>query len=829
MMKNLLAICLGFLISMQINASNPTHRNCGSMENLDRLKTEDPGLAARMQQIESATNAYLVNHKNQNSTNAVITIPVVFHIVYNGTAQNISDAQCIAQLNQLNLDFARMNADAANTPSVWQGISANTNIQFCLAQRTPTGAATTGIERRSTTLTSFSTNDNVKRTANGGMDAWPSSSYLNIWSCNISGGVLGYAQFPGGPAATDGVVLLYSSIGSVAQPGTATPYNLGRTATHEVGHWLNLYHIWGDDGTACSGTDNCSDTPNQADENYGAPTFPLTDACATASPGVMFMNYMDYTDDRAMNMFTAGQSTRMNALFATGGSRVGLVTSLGCQAPSVTCGTPTGNTTSSITTTGATLSWSAVSGATSYNVQYKLASGSTYTSVNTASTSYALSGLASGTAYNWMVNAVCASGTSANSAVNNFTTTAVATCGTPTGNTTSSITTTGATLSWTAVSGATSYNVQYKLASSSTYTSVSTASTSYALSGLASGTAYNWRVNAVCPSGTSANSTVLNFTTTAVVSCGTPSGLTSSSITTTGVTLGWTAVSGATSYNVQYRLSSSGTWTTTTSTTNTKNLIGLTSASAYTFQIQAVCASGSSAYSATATFTTLTPTTTCSDIYESNNTSGTAKTISTNTDITAMIGSSSDNDYFKFTTTSPNTKIKIVLSNLPFDYDVRLYNSSMTQLSISQNGGTTAETIIRNTTTAATYYIRVYGYNGVYSTTSCYNLRVNVGSTNFRTMDDLAEETVTPVFNDFTVYPNPSHGDVNVSFNSPESQNVSVRIFDMVGKTILTREITVDEGTNKFNLDLADLTKGIYFVELNSTSERLVKKLILEK
>jgi len=96
-------------------------------------------------------------------------------------------------------------------------------------------------------------------------------------------------------------------------------------------------------------------------------------------------------------------------------------------------------------------------------------------------------------------------------------------------------------------------------------------------------------------------------------------------------------------------------------------------------------------------------------------------------------------------------------------------------------------------------------------------------------MDDLAEETVTPVFNDFTVYPNPSHGDVNVSFNSPESQNVSVRIFDMVGKTILTREITVDEGTNKFNLDLADLTKGIYFVELNSTSERLVKKLILEK
>ncbi|MBP6531987.1 MAG: fibronectin type III domain-containing protein [Bacteroidia bacterium] len=828
MMKNLLAISFGLFFSILAYASNPTQRNCGTMDNLSRLQAEDPGLAARMQQIESATNAYLAVHKNQNTTNTVITIPVVFHIVYNNTAQNISDAKCIAQLNQLNLDFARLNSDASNTPSVWQGISANTNIQFCLAQRTPTGAATTGIERRSTTVTSFSTNDNVKRTANGGMDAWPASSYLNIWSANISGGVLGYAQFPGGPASTDGVVLRYTTIGSMTSPGSEPSYNLGRTATHEVGHWLNLFHIWGDDGTACSGSDQCSDTPNQAGENYGAPAFPRTDACATASPGVMFMNYMDYTDDNAMNMFTVGQSARINALFGTGGSRVGLLTSLGCQAPSTTCGTPSGNATSSITTTGATLSWTAVSGATSYNVQYKLASAATYTSVSTASTSYALTGLASGTAYNWMVNAVCASGTSSNSTVSNFTTTAVATCGTPTGNATSSITTTGATLSWTAVSGATSYNVQYKLASAATYTSVSTASTSYALTGLASGTAYNWRVNAVCASGTSANSTVLNFTTTAAVSCGTPTGLTSSSITTTGVTLGWTAVSGATSYNVQYRLSSSATWTTTTSTTNSKNLIGLVSASAYTFQVQAVCASGSSAYSTTATFTTLTSTSTCSDIYESNNTSGTAKTITTNTDITAMIGSSTDNDYFKFTTTSPNTKIKIVLSNLPFDYDIRLYNSSMTQLSISQNGGTTSETIIRNTTTAATYYIRVYGYNGVFSTTSCYNLRVNVSGTNFRSSDDLSSEVATPIFNDFTVYPNPTHGEVNVGFSSLKNETITVRIFDMVGKTILTNEIGVDQGDNKFSFDLANLTKGIYFVELNNSSERLVKKLIIE-
>ena len=739
MKRNLLAISVGLLLSVLVNASNPTQRICGSMDNLARLQAEDPGLSARMQQIESMTNAYIANHKYQNTQNTVITIPVVFHIVYSSAGQNISDAQCIAQLNQLNLDYARLNTDASNTPAVWQGVSVNTNVQFCMAQRTPAGLATTGIERRSTTTTSFSTNDNIKRTANGGMDAWPSSSYLNIWSGNLSGGVLGYAQFPGGSAATDGVVLLYSSIGSMLSPGTASPYHLGRTATHEVGHWLNLFHIWGDDGTACSGTDNCADTPNQAGENYGAPVYPHTDACSASSPGVMFMNYMDYTDDNAMNMFTSNQSARMNALFGAGGTREGLLTSLGCQAPSG------------------------------------------------------------------------------------------GTCGTPTGNTSTSITTTEATLSWTAVSGATSYNVQYKLASAVSYTTVTTASTSYTLTLLTSGTAYNWMVNAVCPSGTSANSAVSNFTTTAVVSCGTPTGLTATNISTVGVTLGWAAVSGATSYNVQYKLSSAASFTSTTSTTTSKNLIGLTSASAYVFQVQAVCASGLSVYSATSAFTTLTPTTGCTDIYESNNTSATATVIATNTDITAMIGSTTDNDYFKFTTTTPNTKIKIVLSNLPFDYDIRLYNSSLTQLSISQLGGTSTETIIRNVTTAATYYIRVYGYNSYFSTTSCYNLRVNVGSINFRNANEITEEIATPIVNDFNLYPNPAQNEVNVAFNSPQSETVTVRIFDMVGKVVRTTEVGVNTGDNKFSFDLADLTKGIYFIELNSSSERLVKKLILEK
>ena len=159
----------------------------------------------------------------------------------------------------------------------------------------------------------------MKKTAKGGIAATSPTTKLNLWVCTLSGGILGYAQFPGGASATDGVVILNTGFG---RTGTAAaPYNLGRTATHEVGHWLNLRHIWGDDGTACTGSDLVSDTPNQAGENYGKPTYPKVDACTKTSPGVMFMDYMDYTDDAAMFMFSTGQKTRILATFATGGPR----------------------------------------------------------------------------------------------------------------------------------------------------------------------------------------------------------------------------------------------------------------------------------------------------------------------------------------------------------------------------------------------------------------------------------------------------------------------------------------------------------------------------
>jgi hypothetical protein len=174
-----------------------------------------------------------------------------------------------------------------------------------------------------TKTASFSSNDAVKNSKRGGDNAIDAAENLNIWVCNLGQGLLGYAQFPGGSLATDGVVILYKAFGSRAKvPGGTytTSYDLGRTATHEVGHWMNLRHVWGDDNGACSGSDLVTDTPNQGAENYGTPAYPHT-SCSNGPTGDMFMNYMDYTDDKAMYMFSANQKDRMMAIFTASGPR----------------------------------------------------------------------------------------------------------------------------------------------------------------------------------------------------------------------------------------------------------------------------------------------------------------------------------------------------------------------------------------------------------------------------------------------------------------------------------------------------------------------------
>ncbi|MEY3291395.1 MAG: hypothetical protein RLZZ266_420, partial [Bacteroidota bacterium] len=256
-----------------------------------------------------------------NSPSVIVTIPVVVHVVYNTAtpASSITIARAASQVQVLNDDFAKLNADAIKvTQPTFSTVAAGSQIRFCLAQRDPNGNATTGVDYKSTTVASFSTNDAVKSAATGGANAWDVTKYVNIWVCDLGNLLLGYGEFPTGNLSnTWGLVLHYKYTGT--GPGAVAPYNLGRTGTHEFGHCFNLLHIWGDDGTACSGSDLCSDTPNQAGNHFGCYTAGSvqTDGCTATAPGVMWMNYMDYTDDACMYMFTAQQCARMEAIVNT--------------------------------------------------------------------------------------------------------------------------------------------------------------------------------------------------------------------------------------------------------------------------------------------------------------------------------------------------------------------------------------------------------------------------------------------------------------------------------------------------------------------------------
>lgn len=286
----------------------PLHRGCGTMQVHRRLLDTDPGYARRLARIEE--HAFRAQMGFTALRPGCTEIPVVVHVVYRTAAQNISVAQIESQIEVLNRDFRKQNADAGTVPAPFSPLAGDARLQFRLANVDPDGNPTDGVTRTQTDKASFDSSDEVKFAASGGHDAWPTDEYLNIWVCQLAGGLLGYAQFPGGPAATDGVVITHTGFGTT---GTATaPFDKGRTTVHEIGHWLNLRHIWGDDGAGCSGSDFVADTPNQGGPNVGKPSFP-TISCGNAPNGDMFMNFMDYVDDDTMVMFTEGQIARMQA------------------------------------------------------------------------------------------------------------------------------------------------------------------------------------------------------------------------------------------------------------------------------------------------------------------------------------------------------------------------------------------------------------------------------------------------------------------------------------------------------------------------------------
>jgi hypothetical protein len=296
-----------------------TQRGCASHEVLQQQIAADPSLRARMDQIETFTKKAIASGEvGRLAADGVLEIPVVVHVLWNTTAQNINDLQVKSQIDVLNEDFQNTNADRTLLPAnSFQSVaSTGMKVRFVLAETI----------NKYTKVQSWSSNDAMKNSRRGGSDAVDPANNLNIWVCNLGQGLLGYAQFPGGNLSTDGVVVLYSAFGSKTKypAGTYTGrFDLGRTATHEVGHWMNLRHIWGDDSGACTGSDIVGDTPNQGGANTGVPTYPKI-SCNNGPTGDMFMNYMDYTDDRGMYMFSEGQKSRMVAVFASNGPRAAM-------------------------------------------------------------------------------------------------------------------------------------------------------------------------------------------------------------------------------------------------------------------------------------------------------------------------------------------------------------------------------------------------------------------------------------------------------------------------------------------------------------------------
>jgi hypothetical protein len=322
-----------------VNQRSTSFHRCGSQTVLDEAIRKNPRLRNEMMaNRQQRTN---INQRPSQilGTNAVITIPVVVHVILPNPAL-VTDAQIQSQIDVLNADYGGLNADSTRIPAAFKSRYGKGNLRFCLARRDPQGEGSNGIVRVSSTVTSEpGLADPVKFSCNGGSDAWDPGKYLNIWVCQMPNGFLGYSYYASFPLTSvplneRGFVTNFRSfgIGGTAQ----APYNLGRTATHEIGHFFDLDHIWGpnnDEGPqTCTDDDGIADTPLQFEATYGAPAADsvILDACAPNPPGIMWMNFMDYVDDRAMVMYTPQQHTLMEATLATVVWMQNLAASNGC-------------------------------------------------------------------------------------------------------------------------------------------------------------------------------------------------------------------------------------------------------------------------------------------------------------------------------------------------------------------------------------------------------------------------------------------------------------------------------------------------------------------
>ena len=306
---------INFIYSQEIN-------RCSTEEYYEQLILNNPILLDSQSEFENRILSYY-QRNNSNRNNDILTIPVVVHVLYNTNDENISDEQIFSQIEALNEDFRRQNEDAINTREEFIYVASDTKIEFRLAAVDPDGQLTGGITRTYTDIQEFEVDSEFyKFTEFGGIDNWEPGIYLNIWVCDLSDSELGYATYPwllDDYLENDGVVINYQAFGKGNNFNLFENYNLGRTCTHEIGHWLGLYHTFHNESclnnNCYENGDRVCDTPPDNTTSFGCN---YTNVCNLDSPDLpdQIENYMDYSDDVCMNMFSEGQSFRMNGTMA---------------------------------------------------------------------------------------------------------------------------------------------------------------------------------------------------------------------------------------------------------------------------------------------------------------------------------------------------------------------------------------------------------------------------------------------------------------------------------------------------------------------------------
>jgi hypothetical protein len=329
-----------FFLSISLRAQ----QRCGTVEyeQMRNIKSQRETKDQFEQWMQGKLAVKQKPYRNERTQSSTFVVPIVVHVVHNGeavgTGTNISDAQILSQIDVLNKDYQRLNADASQTLSEFTGVAGSMDIQFVMAKQDPDGLATNGIVRVKGTQSTWTLSDDYTLKS---LSYWPAEDYLNIWIVDLSGGFLGYTQLPvsntlqgleqsSNDRLTDGVVIDYQTYGT-ADAGSfnlVARFNKGRTATHEIGHYFGLRHIWGD-ANGCA-TDYVNDTPPQNSSTSGCPSGIIT-SCSAHS---MYQNYLDYTDDACMNIFSQGQVSRMNVVIQNSPRRASLGNSLGATTPS---------------------------------------------------------------------------------------------------------------------------------------------------------------------------------------------------------------------------------------------------------------------------------------------------------------------------------------------------------------------------------------------------------------------------------------------------------------------------------------------------------------